>query len=146
MDSNYAYVHFLKPIGETDISVNGELLQFNQQFLEGETNLVSVAEYQTFQKHFPDRIKGNIIKKDNLLNMINYLYAMLKPEIEQLSEISDYTSSRIKEMATFEKNGILCPDHYTDSSIEDLANKFFILQYNIRKEQKTKLEASGKKR
>ena len=35
---------------------------------------MGVSEYNRFQNDFPDRIKGKIIKEDNLLNVLNALY------------------------------------------------------------------------
>ena len=90
MNSKYAYVHFIKGISETDVTKNGELVQFNYPIYAGETNLMSVAEYERFEKDFPDCIKGGVIKQDNLMNVINLLYSQLKEEIVALPELDDY--------------------------------------------------------
>ena len=136
MDSKYAYVNFLKGISETDTTKDGKLVQFNYPIYEGETNLMSVSEFKMFERDFPDRIKGNIIKQDHLMSIINLLYDQLKKDVVLLPEIDNYTKSRFEVLKDFERGGVLKPDHETESSINDLANKVFILQEQVRKNQR----------
>lgn len=137
MYSKYAYAHFIEGISETDQNKNGELVQFNYPIYAGETNLMSAEEYERFEKDFPGRVEGGIIKQENLVNMINLLYSQLKEEITALPELDDYTRSRFENLRNgFERNGVLTPDHNTESSVNDLANKFFILQEQVRKIQR----------
>lgn len=143
MDSKYAYAHFIEGISETDENKNGELVQFNYPIYAGETNLMSVAEYQRFEKDFPDRIKGGIIKKDNLMNMINLLYSQLKEEIASLPELDSYAESRFENVQQFERDGVLKPDHEKETSIDDLVNKYFILQEQVRKAQRANVNKTG---
>ena len=144
MNSKYAYVHFIKGISETDVTKNGELVQFNYPIYAGETNLMSVAEYERFEKDFPDCIKGGVIKQDNLMNVINLRYSQLKEEIVALPELDDYARSRFEYLKNeFERDGVLKPDHNTESSIDDLANKFFILQEQVRKNQRENVVKSN---
>ena len=143
MDSKYAYAHFIEGISETDENKNGELVQFNYPIYAGETNLMSVVEYQRFEKDFPDRIKGGIIKKDNLMSVINLLYSQLKEEIASLPELDSYAKSRLENVQQFEINGVLKPDHETETSINDLVNKYFILQEQVRKAQRANVNKTG---
>ena len=143
MDSKYAYAHFLEGISETDETKNGELAQFNYPIYAGETNLMSVIEYQRFEKDFPDRIKGGVIKQDNLMNMINLLYSRLKEELASLPELDDYTRSKFANIQEFERDGILKPDHETEDSINDLANKYFVLQEQVRKVQRASVNKTS---
>ena len=134
-DSRYAYAHFSKGIDEVE-TINGELVQLNYPIFEGETNLMSAEQFRVLQQNFSDRISGEIIKQENLINMINLLYEQLKKDIETLPEIDDYTKSRFEYLKRFEVNNALKPDNATESSINDLANKFFILQEQVRKVQR----------
>lgn len=144
MDSKYAYIHFIEGIGSTDQTKDGKLVQLNYPIQEGETNLVSIQEYKMFEKDFPDRIKGDIIKQDNLMNVLNLIWAQLKKEIESLSEIDDYTKSKFNNIKNgFEIDGLLKPDHQTDSSINDLANKIFILQEQVRAIQRKNMSKTS---
>ena len=143
MDSKYAYAHFIEGISETDENTKGELVQFNYPIYAGETNLMSVADYQRFEKEFPDRVQGGVIKNDNLMNMINLLYSQLKAEIASLPELDSYAQSIFQNIQQFERDGVLKPDHETEISIDDLANKYFILQEQVRKAQRAKINKTG---
>ncbi len=136
MDSKYAYVHYLAGIDSVDQNVRGELVQSNYATPAGQTDLVSVAVLQRLLQDFPDRIKGAVIKQDNLMNMLNLLYSQLKDEINSLPEVDDYTMSRLANVQQFEIGGVLRPDHDTEASINDLANKVFNLQEQVRKAQR----------
>ncbi len=136
MDSKYAYVHYLAGIDSVDQNVRGELVQSNYATPAGQTDLVSVAVLQRLLQDFPDRIKGAVIKQDNLMNMLNLLYSQLKDEINSLPEVDDYTMSRLANVQQFESGGVLRPDHDTEASINDLANKVFNLQEQVRKAQR----------
>lgn len=133
--SNYAWVHFFEGIAETDKTSNGIIVQLNYPIRAGETNLMSVATYRRLVNDFPDRLEGGTIKQENLVNMVNLLYDRLKEEILVLS-LDGYAASRLENLRRFEVNGVLRPDHETVSSVEDLANKFFILQERIRRLQR----------
>ena len=50
---------------------------------------MGVSEYNRFQNDFPDRIKGEIIKEDNLLNVLNALYDNLGKDIENISQVDE---------------------------------------------------------
>lgn len=143
MDSKYAYAHFLEGIGETDETKDGKLVQLNYPIYAGETNLMSVSVYQRFEKDFPDRIKGGVIKQENLMNMINLLYSQLKEEIALLPELDDYARSKFANVQEFERDGVLKPDHETVSSIDDLANKYFVLQEQVRKAQRANVNKTN---
>lgn len=134
--SDYAWAHFFEGIAETDETSNGIIVQLNYHIRAGETNLMSVATYRRLVDDFPDRLEGGTIKQENLVNMVNLLYDRLKEEISVLP-LDGYTASRLENVRQFEVNGVLRPDHETVSSVEDLANKFFILQEQIRRLQRT---------
>lgn len=136
MNSKLAYVHFTQDIGMSDVNVAGEIIQLNNPIYAGQTDLMSVADFMMFKKDFPDRVEGEIIKEDNLLNVVNTLYAKLKEEIAELPELSEYTQTRYDYLKSqFEVNGVLKPDHNTVESINDLANKYYILQEQVRIDQ-----------
>ena len=143
MDSRYAYVHFFEGINESDVNKNGEIVLLNEPIYAGETDIMSVEQYQRFKKDFPDRIKGGIIKKDNVMSVINLLYSQVKEEIASLPELDSYAKSRLENVQQFEINGVLKPDHETETSINDLVNKYFILQEQVRKAQRANVNKTG---
>ena len=137
MDSNYAYAVFIDGIKESDMTKAGRIVEFNYPINKGEVNLMSISEYRRMQEDFTDRIKGGIIKQDNLLNMLNLIYGKLKDEIESMSNIDDDVERRYDYLKSeFEQDGILVPDHNTKDSINDLANKVFSFQSHVRKNQR----------
>lgn len=145
MNSNFAYMHYVADIAETDQTKDGKMVQLNYPHLEGTTDLVDVNVYKRLKEYFPDRIEGGVIAQENLMNVVNYLYDQLKREIEILPEISDKTQERLSILkSNFEKDGILKPDHNTESSINDLANKYFYLQELVRLDQTTALKKTGR--
>lgn len=136
MDSKFAFLSFLEGISKTDETSEGKLVQLNYSIRAGETNLMGVASYQRLVNDFPNRVKGGIIRQENLVNMVNLLYSRLKEEASALP-LDSYTASRLENLRQFEVDGVLKPDHETASSAEDLANKFFIAQEQIRKIQRS---------
>ena len=133
MNSNYAYVCFIKGISETDETKDGKLVQLNYPFSIGDVSLMGVSSYQRLKEYFPDRIKGNIVQQENLMHVLNLFWNRLKREIATLPELDRYTASRLENVRQFEVRGVLKPDHETVSSVNDLANKLFILQEQVRK-------------
>ena len=144
MNSKYAYAHFIEGINSTDQTKDGELVQFNYPIYAGETRLMSVGEYEMLQRDFPNRIKGGVIKQNNLIYVINELYSQLKKEIDTLTELDDYTRSRFEYLKNeYERDGVLKPDSETETSINDLANKFFVLQEQVRKNRRQDMDRSN---
>lgn len=137
MESKYAYLTFLKDIEQTDTNAQGEVVQFNMPYHEGQVDVMRVDEFQMFKREFPDRVSGNVMTVDKLVNTINYLYYdVLKKQIDELPEMDGYTRSRIENLEQMEFNGKLQPDNDSLDSIYDLVNKYISLQDCVRKEQR----------
>ena len=145
MDSKYAYVVYLKGIQSGDVTADGKIVQLNQPAFKGQVDLVSVDEFKRLKRDFPDCIKGDVIKKDNLIHMVNYCYASLKEDAASLVDDSDDVRRRLNYFQDeFERDGVLVPDHMTESSINDLANKYFLFQDSVRNAQVAKAKKSHK--
>lgn len=146
MNSDYAYVHFTQPIKESDQTINGELVQLNSPILEGETNLMGVSEYNRFQNDFPDRIKGEIIKEDNLLNVLNALYDNLGKDIENISQVDEATRTKFEQLGNTLDfvNAMESNQQSYKSEVEDLANKLYLVQNRVRAAQRSKTHQNGR--
>lgn len=146
MNSDYAYVHFTQPIKESDQTINGELVQLNSPILEGETNLMGVSEYNRFQNDFPDRIKGEIIKEDNLLNVLNALYDNLGRDMENISQLDEVTRTKFEQLGNTLDfvNAMESNRQSYKSEVEDLANKLYLVQNRVRAAQRSKTHQNGR--
>ncbi|CDC61364.1 unknown [Clostridium sp. CAG:417] len=146
MNSDYAYVHFTQPIKESDQTINGELVQLNSPILEGETNLMGISEYNRFQNDFPDRIKGEIIKEDNLLNVLNALYDNLGKDIENISQVDEATRTKFEQLGNTLDfvNAMESNQQSYKSEVEDLANKLYLVQNRVRAAQRSKTHQNGR--
>ncbi len=146
MNSDYAYVHFTQPIKESDQTINGELVQLNSTILEGETNLMGVSEYNRFQNDFPDRIKGKIIKEDNLLNVLNALYDNLGKDMENISQLDEVTRTKFEQLGNTLDfvNAMESNQQSYKSEVEDLANKLYLVQNRVRAAQRSKTHQNGR--
>lgn len=146
MNSDYAYVHFTQPIKESDQTINGELVQLNSPILEGETNLMGVSEYNRFQNDFPDRIKGEIIKEDNLLNVLNALYDNLGKDMENISQLDEVTKTKFEQLGNTLDfvNAMESNQQSYKSEVEDLANKLYLVQNRVRAAQRSKTHQNGR--
>ena len=146
MNSDYAYVHFTQPIKESDQTINGELVQLNSPILEGETNLMGVSEYNRFQNDFPDCIKGEIIKEDNLLNVLNALYDNLGKDIENISQVDEATRTKFEQLGNTLDfvNAMESNQQSYKSEVEDLANKLYLVQNRVRAAQRSKTHQNGR--
>lgn len=146
MNSDYAYVHFTQPIKESDQTINGELVQLNFPILEGETNLMGVSEYNRFQNDFPDRIKGGIIKEDNLLNVLNALYDNLGKDMENISQLDEVTRTKFEQLGDILDfvNAMKSNQQSYKSQVEDLANKLYLVQNRVRAAQRRKTHQNGR--
>jgi hypothetical protein len=146
MNSDYAYVHFTQPIKESDQTINGDLVQLNSPILEGETNLMGVSEYNRFQNDFPDRIKGEIIKEDNLLNVLNALYDNLGKDIENISQVDEATRTKFEQLGNTLDfvNAMESNQQSYQSEVEDLANKLYLVQNRVRAAQRSKTHQNGR--
>ena len=146
MNSDYAYVHFIQPIKESDQTINGDLVQLNSPILEGETNLMGVSEYNRFQNDFPDRIKGEIIKEDNLLNVLNALYDNLGKDIENISQVDEATRTKFEQLGNTLDfvNAMESNQQSYKSEVEDLANKLYLVQNRVRAAQRSKTHQYGR--
>ena len=141
MNSDYAYVHFTQPIKESDQTINGELVQLNSPILEGETNLMGVSEYNRFQNDFPDRIKGEIIKEDNLLNVLNALYDNLGKDMENISQLDEVTRTKFEQLGNTLDfvNAMESNQQSYKSEVEDLANKLYLVQIELGQHKEVRL-------
>ena len=146
MNSDYAYVHFTQPIKESDQTINGELVQLNSPILEGDTNLMGVSEYNRFQNDFPDRIKGEIIKEDNLLNVLNALYDNLGKDMENISQLDEVTRTKFEQLGNTLDfvNAMESNQQSYKSEVEDLANKLYLVQNRVRAAQRSKTHQNGR--
>lgn len=146
MNSDYAYVHFTQPIKESDQTINGELVQLNSPILEGETNLMGISEYNRFQNDFPDRIKGEIIKEDNLLNVLNALYDNLGKDMENISQLDEVTRTKFEQLGNTLDfvNAMESNQQSYKSEVEDLANKLYLVQNRVRAAQRSKTHQNGR--
>ena len=146
MNSDYAYVHFTQPIKESDQTINGDLVQLNSPILEGETNLMGVSEYNRFQNDFPDRIKGKIIKEDNLLNVLNALYDNLGKDMENISQLDEVTRTKFEQLGNTLDfvNAMESNQQSYKSEVEDLANKLYLVQNRVRAAQRSKTHQNGR--
>ena len=146
MNSDYAYVHFTQPIKKSDQTINGELVQLNSPILEGETNLMGVSEYNRFQNDFPDRIKGEIIKEDNLLNVLNALYDNLGKDMENISQVDEATRTKFEQLGNTLDfvNAMESNQQSYKSEVEDLANKLYLVQNRVRAAQRSKTHQNGR--
>lgn len=136
-NSNYAYVHFLKGVDKTDHTIDGRMVQLNYPLLEGKVDLVTVSEYERLQKDFPDRIKGAVIEQDNLMNVVNLFFKKLEEDIQELPQMGEETNSRYEHLRDeFVFDNVLKSSSNTDRSVDDLANKFMILQQCVRADQR----------
>ena len=143
MESEFAYIQYIKPIGITDETINGEIVQRNYEANEGQIDLTSKFALETEKKYFPDRIKGEVIKKENLLNMVKYCYDILKKDIENLPEMDTDIRVRIEAFESVYGNGEVMAfngfkrDHQKEEKmIDEIANKFIILQNTVREKQR----------
>lgn len=141
MNSDYAYVHFTQPIKESDQTINGDLVQLNSPILEGETNLMGVSEYNRFQNDFPDRIKGEIIKEDNLLNVLNALYDNLGKDMENISQLDEVTRTKFEQLGNTLDfvNAMESNQQSYKSEVEDLANKLYLVQIELGQHKEVRL-------
>ena len=146
MNSDYTYVHFTQPIKESDQTINGELVQLNSPILEGETNLMGISEYNRFQNDFPDRIKGKIIKEDNLLNVLNALYDNLGKDMENISQLDEVTRTKFEQLGNTLDfvNAMESNQQSYKSEVEDLANKLYLVQNRVRAAQRSKTHQNGR--
>lgn len=136
MDSKFAYVQYTKSIHSGDVTAEGHLVELVRPSLAGQLDLVSVGEYKRLQRDFPDCIKGGIIKQDNLINMVNYCYEKLKKEATELRGSDSNVDRRLSYLESeFEVDGILRADSNSESAFNDLANKYFLLQNDVRQAQ-----------
>lgn len=136
-NSNYAYVHFLKGVDETDHTIDGRMVQLNYPLLESKVDLVTVSEYERLQRDFPDRIKGAVIEQDNLMNVANLFFEKLKEDIQELPQVGEETNFRygyLRDQFVFDN--VLKPSRNTDRSVDDLVNKFMMLQQCVRDDQR----------
>lgn len=135
-DSRFAYAHFNETIYKTDTSDKGELIQLVEPLYKGTTNLMGVDSYNSLNNEFASRMTGGVIKEDNLLNVLNYIYDGLKSDIEKMPELDEdlaWYYSYVR--SNFERDGHLRPDHMTADSIDDLGGKIFSLQEKVRRAQ-----------
>lgn len=141
MNSDYTYVHFTQPIKESDQTINGELVQLNSPILEGETNLMGISEYNRFQNDFPDRIKGEIIKEDNLLNVLNALYDNLGKDMENISQLDEVTRTKFEQLGNTLDfvNAMESNQQSYKSEVEDLANKLYLVQIELGQHKEVRL-------
>lgn len=113
------------------------MVQLNYPLLEGKVDLVTVSEYERLQRDFPDRIKGAVIEQDNLMNVVNLFFEKLKEDIQELPQVGEETNFRYGYLRDeFVFDNVLKPSRNTDRSVDDLVNKFMMLQQCVRDDQR----------
>ncbi|MEE0015368.1 MAG: hypothetical protein UE699_06795 [Bacilli bacterium] len=113
------------------------MVQLNYPLLEGKVDLVTVSECEKSQRDFPDCIKGAVIEQDNLMNVVNLFFKKLKEDIQELPQIGEETNSRYESLRDeFVFDDVLKSSSNTDRSVDDLANKFMMLQQCVRADQR----------
>ena len=153
MESRYAYMVYTTDFDTTEQNYKGELIEFNRPAYKGQIDLVGTHTYELISRDFPDRIKGGIIQEDNLLNVIRQLFEGIEKDYNSLADKDDYlrmrfnefknvldyvvmranTRKKFKDMPRTAK--VMGIDMDISRDVNDLANKFFNLQYEIRGEQ-----------
>lgn len=107
---------------------------------------MGVSEYNRFQNDFPDRIKGGIIKEDNLLNVLNALYDNLGKDMENISQLDEVTRTKFEQLGDILDfvNAMKSNQQSYKSQVEDLANKLYLVQNRVRAAQRRKTHQNGR--
>lgn len=102
---------------------------------------MSVSEYNRFQNDFPDRIKGEIIKEDNLLNVLNALYDNLGKDMENISQLDEVTRTKFEQLGNTLDfvNAMESNQQSYKSEVEDLANKLYLVQIELGQHKEVRL-------
>lgn len=108
--------------------------------------MTGVSEYNRFQNDFPDRIKGEIIKEDNLLNVLNALYDNLDKDMENISQLDEVTRTKFEQLGNTLDfvNAMESNQQSYKSEVEDLANKLYLVQNRVRAAQRSKTHQNGR--
>lgn len=108
--------------------------------------MTGVSEYNRFQNDFPDRIKGEIIKEDNLLNVLNALYDNLGKDMENISQLDEVTRTKFEQLGDILDfvNAMKSNQQSYKSEVEDLANKLYLVQNRVRAAQRSKTHQNGR--
>ena len=97
---------------------------------------MGVDSYNSLNNEFASRMTGGVIKEDNLLNVLNYIYDGLKSDIEKMPELDEDLARYYSYVrSNFERDGHLRPDDMTVEKISDLGSKIFSLQEKVRRAQ-----------
>ena len=102
---------------------------------------MGVSEYNRFQNDFPDRIKGEIIKEDNLLNVLNDLYDNLGKDMENISQLDEVTRTKFEQLGNTLDfvNAMESNQQSYKSEVEDLANKLYLVQIELGQHKEVRL-------
>ena len=134
-DSEYAYVIYTDTINCEEINSKGEIVLLKSPSYAGQIDLVTAKQFKKLSTDFPNKVKGDIIKYNNLENMISYCFNNLCKEYAELDEKESTCDMKIEEFGTYFENGKISAFHPTISSINDLANKYSSLQNDVREFQ-----------
>ena len=107
---------------------------------------MGVSEYNRFQNDFPDRIKVEIIKEDNLINVLKALYDNLGKDIENISQVDEATRTKFEQLGNTLDfvNAMESNQQSYKSEVEDLANKLYLVQNRVRAAQRSKTHQNGR--
>lgn len=126
--ANFAYIEYLKDIKTGDVDSLGNLVELSQDLKKGDIELVSVYAFKIMKKLFPNAVSGVVLEENELGVFLNSLFQDLKSEINKLPtyyvDSHMYLDYVIEEYC--DKNTLQL--RYTDSNVNGLANKIFILQ------------------
>ena len=144
MDKNIIFfdVETNGKIGSSVLSISA--IKVNYDFENDKWTKVS--EYNRFQNDFPDRIKGEIIKEDNLLNVLNALYDNLGKDMENISQLDEVTRTKFEQLGNTLDfvNAMESNQQSYKSEVEDLANKLYLVQNRVRAAQRSKTHQNGR--
>lgn len=130
--ANFAYIEYLKDIKTGDVDSLGNLVELSQDLKKGDIELASVYAFKIMKKLFPGAVSGVVLEENELGVFLNSLFQNLKSEINKLPtyyvDSHMYLNYIIEEYC--DKNTLQL--RYTDSNINDLADKIFILQEKVK--------------
>ena len=135
MNSKYAYIRYIKSINSGDLATTGEAVQLEYNIIEGRSRLVSIAEFERLKRDFPDCIEGNIVKQEDLLYVIGLCYDEIKSTARMIAEDDKLIGDKFKTFEDAYTDTVLCKrtGELKDFQVEDLANKYYVLQDKIQR-------------
>lgn len=142
-NSGWAYIIYLKPMAIEEINFKGELVLQNSEKYEGQMDLIRESNFLKISSNFPESITGNLITYGALENMLSFFYNNVKKEYYQSGESDESLNQQIERLDEVLRDGKLKDKHQNEYSLNDLANKVYWFQENVRKLQRINLNNSN---